>query len=334
VHPLTGQPFISYRKPRSGSISRSEDKELHLQVLEVEELFLGEEITERVHKLIQLILAVTVSIRNQAPPELARRLFIFEDVERSRREGCTVVVAVDPKGKAGHWYRRFCTDEGLYSIFGKNFNFNVARCRPTLATNMVLAGADMFQVQIALGHESIDTTIAYFDQRRLWPVFHKLVNNALEAISNRSAEYRKVGHGRQFPQEDGEVKVTSGFHETLSGCGCLDPYRPSDLVKKITRYQEGAVCKYWNMCLLCDSAVVTENSLPKLIVYRNRVAAALEMNSSAIWARKELYQDVLKLIEGILETDVIFPVEIIEKARRIAASADDVLVDQLVYQGI
>lgn len=334
AHPLTAQPFICYRKPRSGSISRSEDRELHLQALEVEELFLGEEVTERVHKLIQLILAVTGSIRNQAPPGIARRLFLFEDVERSRREGGTVIVALDPKRKAGHWYRRFCSDEGLYSIFGSKFNFNVARCRPTLATNMVLAGADMFQVQIALGHESIDTTMAYFDQRQLRPAFHKSVSNALKAISNRSTEYRKVGHGRQLPQEDGEVQDTSGFHETLSGCGCLDPYRPSDLVKSVTRYQEGAVCKYWNMCLLCDSAVVTEHSLPKLMVYRNRVAVALETNSSAIWARKKLYQDALELIDGILRADVIFPADILEKARRIAASADDVLVDQLVYQGI
>lgn len=333
-HPLTGQPFISYRKPRSGSVSRSEDRELHLQVLDVEELFLGDEITERVHKLIRLILAVTEKIRSQAPPDIARRLFIFEDVERSRREGGAVIVALDPKRKAGHWYRRFCSEEGLYSIFGDGFNFNMARCRPTFATNMVLAGADMFQVQIALGHESIDTTMSYFDQRQLRPAFHKSVSSALEAISNRSAEYRKVGTPRRVSLEEGEVQDTLGLHETLSGCGCLDPYRPSDHVKAITRFQEGSVCKYWNMCLLCDSAVITEHSLPKLVVYRNRVAAALETNSAAIWARKALYQDVLKLIDGILEPDVTFPGDIIENARRIAAGADDVLVDQLVYQGI
>ncbi|MBV5327891.1 MAG: site-specific integrase, partial [Chlorobium sp.] len=322
-HRLTGQPVIYYRKPRSGSSARSEDRELHLQTLELDELYLDEQVTERVHRLFQLILEITAKIRSQASPEISRRLIVFEDVERSRREGCRVIVPLEPKGKAGHWYRRFCSDEGLYRIFGPNFNFNVSRCRATLATNMVLAGAGLFQVQMALGHENIQTTALYLDEKRLRPAFNKTVSQALECISRRSKEFQRSNPNVVVSSERCKERDTSGFLETLSGCGCIDPYQPSDAIKKVTGFKEGSICKYWNMCLLCDCSVITEHSLPKLIVYRNRVAAALGLNSPSINARKELYTDVLELIDDVLKPDVIFPAVVVENAKYIAVSMDD-----------
>jgi len=333
-HRLTGQPVIVYHKKRSGSSVRSEDRELHIGTLEFEELYIDGTVAERVHKLIMLILAITSTIRKLAPPGVAHRLFIFEDVEASRREGKRVIVPIDPRRKAGHWYRRFCTDEGFYQVFGPRFNFNISRCRPTLATNMVLAGADIFQVQAALGHESIQTTATYLDEMQLRPAFNKTVSEALEGIALRSRELQQDGSINQPVQKEREGRNACGFHETLSGCGCTNPYAPSDGVKKATKYKEGTVCKYWNMCLLCDSSVVTEQSLPKLILYRNRVAAALESDTVAIQARKLLYRDAVKLIDGIVEPDVIFPGEVIDNAKHVAATMDDLLVDHLIYQGI
>lgn len=333
-HRLTGQPVISYRKRRSGSSTRSEDRELHLPVLELEELYLETSVVERVEKLLGLVLALTSRIRSEAPPDIARRLFIFEDVERSRREERRVIVAIDPKRKAGKWYRRFATDEGLYSLFGDNFNFSLARCRPTLATNMVLAGASLFHVQVALGHESIQTTATYLDEQGLRPMFNCTVSEALERIAQRSRDALKAEQPAEASTEHQPEATANGFLETLSGCGCKDPYNPSKNVRTATKYVEGSVCPHWNMCLRCDSAVVTEKSLPKLIVYRRRVGAALEEDSPAIRARKELYEDTVKLIDGILAADVVFPASAIQTAECLAATMDDLLVDHLIYQGI
>lgn len=333
-HRLTGQPVITYRKKRSGSATRSEDRELHLPVLELEDLYIDESVAEKITRLVQLILAITSKIRSDAPSEISRRLFIFEDVELSRKTGERVVVPLDPKRKAGHWYRRFCKEEGLNNIFGHGFNFNISRCRPTLATNMVLAGADMFQVQVALGHESIQTTATYLDEQRLKPAFNRTVSEALERISRRSVDLQHVEQMPEVPSVGCNGCGNQGFHETLSGCGCSNPYSPSEHVRLVTKHKEGSVCRFWNMCLLCDSAVITESSLPKLIVYRTRVAAALDEDSLAIRARKELFRDVIKLVDGILQSDVIFPASVIEKARCLAATMDDLLVDQLIYQGL
>lgn len=334
-HVLTRQPVIVYLKRRAASTTRSEDRELHLELLEMEELYLEDSVVSRVEKVLGLILALTSRIRGDAPPEIARRLFIFEDVERSRREGKRAVVAIEPKGKAGHWYRRFCTDEGLYLLFGEGFNFNLARCRATLATNLVLAGASLFEVQIALSHESIATTATYLDSQGLQPVFNRTVSDALRRISRRSKEEfesrRATTEESQRPCEKAE---RDGFHETLSGCGCYDPYNPSENVRTVTKHVEGAVCRNWNMCLRCDSSIVTEKSLPKIMVYRNRVRAAIEEDSPAIQGKKELLKDTLELINGLLAEDVVFPADILRQAEYMSATMDDILVDHLIYQGV
>lgn len=333
-HRLTRQPVITYRKPRSGSTTRSEDRELHLPILELDELYLNGPVVEKITRLVDLVLAVTSRIRADAPPELARRLFIFEDVELSRKTGHKVIVPIEPRGKASTWYSRFCVEEGLYDVFGKNFNFNMSRCRPTLATNMVLGGADLFQVQAALGHENIQTTAIYLDEHQLRPAFNRAISDALERIAKRSVEFQNDTCSNSVPINVEEEDERHSFHETLSGCGCVNPYRPSERVRALTKLPEGAVCKYWNMCLLCDNAVITESSLPKLILYRNRVAAAVDEDSPAIKTRKELYQDALELIDGILVADVLFPAPVIDAARSMAATMDDLMVDQLVFLGI
>ncbi|MDR7296336.1 hypothetical protein J2X16_001675 [Pelomonas aquatica] len=339
-HALTGKAVITFLKKRASSPSRPEEQSLHLSLLEVgkaesdefdvEEKFVDERVVAKVERLIALILAITAPIREHAPIALQKRLFIFQDIEASRLLGSTIIVGIDPKGKASTWYDRFAKEEGLKQSFGPEFKFNLARWRPTLVTNLVLAGADVFQVQTAICHASVTTTVSYLDEHRLQPVFNETVTGALENITRRSIEH----HTQKGRKHTGGESSLDAFHETLSGCGCRDPYSPSELVRKVTRHKEGRVCRNWNMCLFCDEAVVTENSLPKIIVYRGRVSVALENASPALEPRRKLLEDVAKLIDGVLEEDAIFPKQVLDEARIKAVNLDDILVDQLIYQGI
>lgn len=329
-HGLTGEPAIAFRKRRSGSERRSEEQALHIGTLELEEVFLPGAVAKKVKALFNMILALTARIRHDAPAEIARRLIIFVDVEATRRDGKQVVVALDPKRKAGHWYARFKRDEGLTERLGANFSFSIARCRPTLVTNMVLAGANLLQVQTVLGHADIQTSTTYLDEHQLQPAFDREVSDAMVKIVRRSKDQREAAKTpRQYP-----APLDTGFTETLSGCGCRDPYAPSENVRTATKHAEGTVCKFWNMCLFCDQAIVTEASLPKIMVYHQRVKSALDANSPAIRPREQLFKDVVTLIDGILKEDVIFPRQVIEEARCKSVALDDVLVDQLIYQGI
>jgi hypothetical protein len=329
-HGLTGEAAIVYRKPRAGSERRSEEQTLHLGVLDIEEVFLPGDVAKRVKTLFNMIRALTERIRADATPELARRLFLFVDIEATRRVGKQVVVGLDPRRKAGKWYARFKREEGLSERLGEDFSFNISRCRPTLVTNMVLAGASLLQVQTTLGHGDIQTSSIYLDEHRLQPAFNREVSDAMQRIVRRSKDQLSAAATSVAPPSPLDI----GFSETLSGCGCRDPYAPSENIRTATKHVEGTVCRFWNMCLFCDQAIVTEASLPKIIVYRQRVSSALEANSPAIQPREQLFKDVITLIDGIIKEDVIFPRQAIEKARCISAALDDVLVDQLIYQGI
>ena len=329
-HGLTGEPAIAYRKKRSGSERRSEEQVLHLGVLEIEEVFLPGDVAKKVKTLFNMILALTARIRDDAPTELARRLFVFVDIEATRRVGKPVVVGFDPRRKAGNWYTRFKREEGLTERLGDDFSFNISRCRPTLVTNMVLAGATLLQVQTTLGHGEIQTSTSYLDEHRLQPAFNREVSDAMQRIVRQSKDRRTAVDTSAAPP----APVEHGLSETLSGCGCRDPYAPSENVRIATKHMEGTVCKFWNMCLFCDQAIVTEASLPRIIVYRQRVSSALDANSPAIQPREQLFKDVVTLIDGIIKEDVIFPRQVIEEARCKSIALDDVLVDQLIYQGI
>jgi len=329
AHPLTGQPCIQYVKNRGACPTRSRNKDLHIPLLEVEEYYPDDSIIDKIDTLITLIKSLTSIIRHDAPKEISNRLFIFQDHGRFIFKDEYRITAIDWHSKAGSWRTVFAREEGLHDKFGGSFNFNVARCRPTLATNMVLAGADIFKVQIALGHRSVLTTGTYLDELQVRPKFNSTVSDALQQIAKRSKDVtsKRKKHLKK-PQY-----LLEGFHETLSGCGCKNPYSPSKNVRESTNFKEGAPCKHWNMCLLCDNSIITPNSLPKLINYRDKVQDALKANGPTVSRRTELYKDTVKLIDGILEPNEIFPPNVLSNAHKLAAELDDVMLDQLVYQG-
>jgi integrase len=328
-HPLTGQPAIRYHKLRSSSRANSSDKELHIPILDLEDLYVDNSVNERIHNVIQIVKELTGKIRAYTPISIADRLFIFEDVEQSRINHERIVVAIDPSGKSSSWRRKFAREEGLTKIFGDSFRFNIARCRPTLATNMVLNGADIFQVQTALGHQSVQITASYLDQMQLNPLFNKTISDALKQVSRRSKESIVIPIINELTIR----YPSSNFQETLSGCGCHNPYNPSENVRKVTNFKDDSVCKYWNMCLFCNNSVVTQDTLPKLINYQSKLKEALNSQSQTMQGRTKLFTDTIAIIDGILESGNIFPDEVIDKAYATALSLDDVLIDQLVYQG-
>jgi hypothetical protein len=329
-HPLTGQPVLYYYKLRAAGPLRSAERVLHLPLLDKEELHLDQAKMEKVARLIALILDITSKIRPNAGA-FSTKLFIFQDIELSRKSGKDMIVPIEPKGKAGHWYSRFMREECLNEILGESFRFNIARCRPTAATNLLLSGASIFQVQAVLDHKNLQTTAGYLDERRLTPVFNQTMSDALVAISSRSKAVIKIHP--ILPTHTTSLAEPQ-FADTLSGCGCGNPHDPSEDVRKQINFKQGSVCKHWNMCLFCSQSVITQRSLPKLILYRNRVSSALQIDSVAIRFKKNLLNDVIQLIDSIISEQGIFPANVVDEAHIVAAALDDILVDQLLYQGL
>jgi hypothetical protein len=330
-HPLTGQPCIRYWKKRGSGPSVSAEKELHTFLLDsnYETCFLDNN-AEKIRQIIDLVLSLTSKIRMHAPEEISDRLFIFNNYSRNSSKCKPSIVAIDWSAEAGAWRAMFATDEGLYDRFGKDFMFNIARFRPTFATNQILAGAGLFQVKVLLGHQNMVTTEKYLDEHRIAPKFNKVISNALSEITKKCTA-PKPNHVENNNVDD--EYIIENFHETLSGVGCKNAYNPSASVRNATGHREGSVCKNWNMCLLCDNAIITVNSLPKLISYREKIKDALSTGNISIQIKAELYRNTVELIDGILVPDAIFEKSDIDRAFELAAELNDVLLDQLVWQG-
>lgn len=325
-HPLTGQPVISYLKARSASESRSIDRELHIPTLEVEECFIESKIQEDIHSLIHLAVELTKPIRHLADDKIKDKLFIFEH-SVTEKGGSGKICSLDNQNLVTGWLNSFPKKNKLFDSEGKQIIFNTLKFRPTLASKMVNQGADIFQVCVALGHESITTTARYLSEHRLQPKFNEKMSKAIEGISKRSIEQKNIVAPTDANQSNLEPI------KTLSGCSCKDPYRPSSKVKEATNYKEGSLCKYWNMCLLCDSSFVTESGLPKLINYQLELQESLDKKIPSVLPRKELVESTIALIDGILQPDEIFPESAIANAHVLASELDDLEIDQLVYQG-
>ena len=329
-HPLTGQPVITYKKARSASSKRVIDRELHIDTLECEEFFIDKSVKEQVHELIKLVVDLTRRIRDKAPEEIRDVLFLYERSLSSKMKFFDHdITSIREQNTVTAWNRRFVKFNNLTDHSGKTIRFNSKKFRPTLASKMILAGANIFQVSVALGHESVMTTNNYLSGLRLAPEFNKVVSEALTDISRRSKDEMEARRIKPRLEHNDSSPV-----KMLSGCSCRNPYNPSENVRAATRYREGSLCKYWNMCLLCKSSFVTESSLPKLINYKLELETALLSNAAISVVHKELMEQVIEIINGILEPDEIFPEDVLANAKVVAYELDEVELDQLVYQGL
>ncbi|RZO87124.1 MAG: hypothetical protein EVA65_02320 [Oceanococcus sp.] len=332
-HPLTGQPCLSYIKNRSSSATRTATRELHTSLLDTEEHYVEESVQEKVDFLIKLVVKLTSRIRHRAPEAIKRKLFIYEDNDwfKKQREhwvSCPTAKKVEGVDLPAHrgitmWTKWMSNNPEL-----KGIQFNISRFRPSLATKMCLEGIDPFKIQQTLGHSDLAVTMTYMDQLQLKPHFNATVSNAMTAISKTKGIQETKERTIDLSDLD------SGYTQTLSGCGCKDAYNPSSKVRALTGHIEGSLCKFWNMCLLCDNSVVTENSLPKLIAYRNELFEAVSSNPNTMKGRKDLYEEIIEKIDQIVEPDSIFPQQVITEASIKANQLDTELLDQLVYQGI
>lgn len=343
-HPLTNQPFISFKKSRSSSATRSEQKELHLSLLEQNEIFLDANIQEQVSEIIKTTLYLTSQIRPYATGDTAYRLFIYEHdgwygpVPLTKKISHIVWGTVSKQEKKDNphllcvspWTKTFSKENNLNDVLGEEFRFNFSRFRSTMINEMVKAGADIFNIKAAVGHQSISTTATYLSENQLDPQFNKIIKPALEKIAGQSNQEINSPQQNTFKSSLHEENL---YTESLSGLGCKNAFRPSPTVRELTGHVEGTPCKFWNMCLLCEQSSITENGLPKLISYKWKLEAFIEESKLNMFARKELYQQIINVINDLLQPDHHFSEEVIRNAELIASEMDDEALDQLVYQG-
>lgn len=319
-HPLTGMPYLLFRKERSGG-----EKELHLPLLEKrEERALKRKQTLQVKRAIEVILTLTAAIRsrlaNNSP--LKQHLFIYEsDGQRCQRQ----IMALTSK-QTSAWCQRICSKHNLVSDNGSRLSFNLVRFRSTKLTEMALEGRDLFEIQQVARHKSIAQTVRYISANRLDAPARKVVAEALEQIQANQREFASI------PTEESAqaARPIHLFKGVISNC--KNVFDPPDLVKRTVDYVAGQACTRFNMCLFCRNVVILKEHLPRLVAYRTQILA-IKANNIQNLPHAHLYDQTLSVLDNLLDPSVSqFTLEEIQWASDLAPDVD-IVIDPLLYRG-
>jgi integrase len=319
-HPLSGVPFIKYFKRRSGG-----EKVMHVSIsgenLETKEF--REHQAKVVEKTINQILKLTSSIRENAPEQMKKKLFLYQ-TNSNKKFGTYRVIN---SRISSDWCSKMVEKYDLKSDSGEKLIFNFARFRPTRITKLVELGVDFFEIQHEAGHQNILTTLRYLSRNRLNKKAKEETNKALIQISENMvwAEKEKPVYATQDQQKQSNILYKGIMSD------CKNPYDPPKDVKNLKDYQDGQACTRFNMCLLCQNVVLLKHHLPIIVSYKKQIEIAMNNPNGEI-PNMFLYQQSLDVINSILdpeksefdETDIRLAFE--------AAETMDVIIDPVIYK--
>ena len=321
ISAVCGRPCLIYQKPRSGGekvlaiddaafgdIDNQEQPSDEIISVNNEDLsifWLSSIKAKRVKNIVTTVMAINSAIREMAPPELSRKLFLYWVKDHCGTRG----PAIPSDTKFKNWvYGNFkpavvnyivgqmkaTTTENQWESKElelreelKSESFSLKRFRATLATRLAEDGAPIELIQLVLGHESIKTTIAYIERNSLQVRFYREMSEHLDTIMRNAATYK----GREDNKESNSQEGSPNGMPFQCGVGqCKDPFNPPSEIKKSLIIQEGERCTCYERCLLeCKNLIITFHSLPKLITIKREANMRLNSQLSVPGRHIELF---------------------------------------------
>lgn len=323
-HVLTGMPYLSFEKRRSGG-----EKELHLDLLENKsEITLKQKQAIHVKKSIELILNLTAKFRGSSKTQssLKNRLLIYQASFPGKFEKtCGLISVVTSK-----WCQRMVEKYDLKNDDGGPLEFNLVRFRSTKLTQMALEGRDLFEIQQVALHANIATTVSYLNRNRLDIPARKIITDALQRIRENRESHQSECQASSN-NTNGHTHPIKIYRGIISDC--KNTYDPPESVKRLKDYVPGSACIRFNMCLFCHNVVIMKEHLPSLVAYRAQILSVKGNNVQNL-PNADHYDQSLELINQLLDPENSeFTEEDIEWACFEAESLD-VFVDPLIYHGV
>ncbi|MDR6392994.1 hypothetical protein [Paraburkholderia phenoliruptrix] len=328
---LTGQNYIVYWKSRStgekrlvvtlldddDAIEVSDDKDAPVKC--VRPLNIKQSIV--VERTVQKILALTAPLVERAPVEARNFLFLYEP----RGGGQLGTVAPLTAGGVSKWSRKFFFNGEKRDIRDPTGVVNISRFRPTLVTEMVKRGFDIFDLSVLLGHRSVLTTAIYLDKHGLEPQFEREMRYQLDQIRKNHQDVQTGA--AQEPNSSATIRVypTSGL------CGCRDPFNPPERIRRATNFEEGKACGYYSMCLTCKHVVITEQFIPRLFKHLYVLELELDKGLGSEPLRDQLYQRQISVLRQVLAPDFLFSPDTLKRADEQSKYFVDELHDDFLY---
>ena len=326
-HNATSRPCLRYWKERSDGY-----KEYHLDLFNAQLTWLTSTQAKVVNEIFEEISQLTSSFRlNIEDVTFKNRLFIYQSYS-TRIHGKVIPILGNKERNIKTLrdsFARFVKKYSLTNDQGEPLTLTISRFRPTFVSEMINSGISLREIQLMLGHSSIETTIRYLDSLDFNTISRVKLNDKLKEI-HQSTLNEQVEDSTQKVQtsDDKELRVTS--HTPLAGCKNI--FDPPEFVKKMSSYIPGTPCSQYNKCLGCDNVIITTKNLPQIFAMQRDYTLLIEHTRVMDTPYGHIIQENIELIKSITDPKLSnFSAAELQDGRRLAEYIETtILIDGVI----
>ena len=313
-HKATSKPCLRYWKERSDGY-----KEYHLDLFNAELTWLTSSQAKSIKVIFEELDQLTGSFRQDIEDDAFKdRLFIYQS--NSTKKHGRVSPLLGNKGKnakaLGASLSRFVKKYNLKNDEGDPLTLTISRFRPTFVSEMLRNGVTVREIQLMLGHSSLQTTLGYIDSLDFNSMSRMKIKDELEEIhqSTLDKQVEKVPEDIKSKKND---ELVTTFHTPLAECRNI--FDPPNFVKNLSSYIPGTPCSQYNKCLSCDNVIITAKNLPEIFAMKRDYTLLTEHSRVMDTPYGHVISENLELIKGITEPELSnFSLEELENGRRLA----------------
>ena len=313
-HKATSKPCLRYWKERSDGY-----KEYHLDLFNAELTWLTSSQAKSIKVIFEELDQLTGSFRQDIEDDAFKdRLFIYQS--NSTKKHGRVSPLLGNKGKnakaLGASLSRFVKKYNLKNDEGDPLTLTISRFRPTFVSDMLRNGVTVREIQLMLGHSSLQTTLGYIDSLDFNSMSRMKINDELEEIHQSTLDKKVEKVPEDIESKKNDELVTT-FHTPLAECRNI--FDPPNFVKNLSSYIPGTPCSQYNKCLSCDNVIITAKNLPEIFAMKRDYTLLTEHSRVMDTPYGHVISENLELIKGITEPELSnFSLEELENGRRLA----------------
>ena len=298
-HPVTRRPCLRYWKERSCG-----EKLYHLDLVSAEITWLTSAQSVEVAKIFEEVKYLTARFRDEAPRELANKLFIWKSTGQNSY-GQIKSLATSKPTIVARLFSEYAKEKGLIDDGGETLSLSASRLRPSFISELIDSGVSPREIQVILGHAKLRTTIAYLDRMDFNRFARKKLDAAITALHGDAVETSLIvlADAECEHEEPNDSASTVGpqiiFKTPLADCANI--FNPPDFVKRLASYVPGTPCAMYNKCLACDNSIITVAHLPRLFAMNRDYTRLVEVSRVMDTPYGFVVKENISLLKKILD---------------------------------
>lgn len=314
-HPATQKPCLRYWKERSlGS------KEMHLDIFDADITWLSKSQAKTVADLIDKVKYLTSSLREVLEDDDPLKDLIFIGISTGQKTFGKISRIYN--NSYGHMSGDL-RDKYFYKLTDKQtgeiVDLVATRFRSSLVSEMVEAGVSVREIQLMLGHGSIQTTLNYLDRMDFNKQARERIQEKLKQLYDESWVEKKRIKSSIVKADESNI-----IYKTPLG-GCANIFNPPDFIKNSPSYKGGA-CSNFNKCLACENVIITLSHLPDLFALFRDYKEAWANGKIAKTPHAPVIRGNIDILESILGNGSEFSKEELNEAERLSRYVESTVV--------